>query len=163
MNDIRIGTLVKGDGNVAGYIKSILPHGFESFSITFWQTTKGVDFAKLADEVAAVLDGSGAVVSSLAIFCNPLEDGELDQETLRGWEACIDNAHLFGCDIVAGFTGRLRGKPIHESIPRFQEVWSPLAERAAGKNVRIAFENCDMGGRGKVGIGISPTTPPLGI
>ena len=152
MNDIRIGTLVKGQqDDVAGYIREILPYGFESFSITFWQTTEGIDFVKLADEVNAVLEGTDAIVSSLGIFGNPLETGEKDISTLRGWEQCIDNAHLFGCDIVAGFTGRVRGRPIHESIPRFQEIWTPLAQRAEEKNVRVAFENCDMGGTWKTG------------
>jgi len=32
---IRIGTLVSGGPNAAEYIRQMLPHGFESFSITF--------------------------------------------------------------------------------------------------------------------------------
>jgi len=144
-HEIRIGTLVSGPG-AASTIKHILPYGFESFSITFWQTLGGVDLKKLADEVKAVLDGSGVVISSLAVFGNPLETTPVDLETLRGWEAVIDNAHLFGADIVAGFTGRLRGQSIDKSMPRFKEVFGPLAQRAADKGVRIAFENCDMGG-----------------
>lgn len=144
--DIRIGTLVNRGMGSGEYIRQILPQGFESFSITFWQTTKGIDFPKLADEVDAALDGSGAIISSIGIFGNPLENQPLDIETLEGFKQCIDNAHLFGCDIVAGFTGRLRGLPIHKSLPRYKEVWSELAARAADKGVRIAFENCDMGG-----------------
>jgi sugar phosphate isomerase/epimerase len=133
------------------YIRQILPYGFESFSITFWQTTKGTDWARLASGVREALDGSGAVVSSLAVFGNPLETQSKDLETLRGWEEAIDHAHLFGCDIVAGFTGRVRGKPIVDSLPRFKEVWTALAERAKVKGVRIAFENCDMGGSWQTG------------
>ena len=144
--DIRIGTLVKGDTDTAEYIRQILPHGFESFSITFWQTNKRIDLPAMADAVLAALDGSDAVISSLAVFGNPLDTEERDLETVASWERAIDAAGLFGCDIVGGFTGRLRGKPIHECIPRYAEVWSRLAERAAGKGVRIAFENCDMGG-----------------
>ncbi len=144
--DIRIGTLVNRGMKSAEYIKQILPHGFESFSLTFWQTTKGVDWKKLSDEVNGAISGSGAIISSLAIFGNPLENSTLDIETLNGWKECIDNAHLFGCDIVAGFTGRVRNKPIHESLPRFKEIWAELASRAEDKGVRIAFENCDMGG-----------------
>ncbi len=149
--DIRIGTLVGAGMKAPEYIRQILPHGFESFSLTFWQTTAGVDWKKLAKEVNKVLDGSGAVISSLGIFGNPLEQEAKDLETVRGWEQCIDHAHLFGADVVAGFTGRLRGKPIHESIPRFKKVFAKLADRAAKKNVRIAFENCDMGGSWETG------------
>ena len=144
--DIRIGTLVSAGMDAPEYISQILPHGFESFSLTFWQTCEGVNFKKLAKEVHAVLEGTGAVISSLAVFGNPLESKAKDKETLKGWRKAIDNAHLFNCDIVAGFTGRVRGKRIDESMKAFKKVWTPLAKRAADKGVRIAFENCDMGG-----------------
>lgn len=144
--DIRIGTMVGVGMNSPDLIRQILPHGFESFSLTFWQSTNGIDFKRLAREVNEVLDGTGAVISSLAMFGNPLETGKLDKAALKGWRQCIDNAHLFGCDVVGGFTGRLRDKSIDESIPRFKKIWDPLARRAADKGVRIAFENCDMGG-----------------
>lgn len=121
-------------------------HGFESFGLTFWQTTRAIDWHRLADDIGEVLDGTGITISSLGIFGNPLEEQPLDMETLRGWEACIDYAHLFGADIVAGFTGRLRGQSIDQSIPRYKQVFEPLAKRAKDRGVRIAFENCDMGG-----------------
>src|SRR5205823_3356171 len=95
--------------------------------------------------------GSGAVVSSVGVYGNPLETEALDLETLRTWEDLIDNAHLFGTDIVGGFTGRLRGRPIDESVPRFREVFGPLADRALGRGVRIAFENCAMDGNWRSG------------
>ncbi len=144
---IRIGTLVNGlQRDPASYISQILPHGFESFSITFWQTLGDKDLKALAKSVERALGDSGAKISSLGIFGNPLESGELDLKTLKAWESLIDNAHLFGADIVAGFAGRLRGQPIDKSIDRFREVFGPLAKRAADKGVRLAFENCDMGG-----------------
>ena len=142
---IRIGTLV-GGGNAADYIRQILPHGFESFSITFWQTMGGANLKKLAKEVNEVLDGTDAVISSLAIFGNPLGDTATDKETRAGWEKLIDAAEMFGCDIVAGFAGRIRGESIDKSMPTYKKVFTPLAKRAADKGVRIAFENCDMGG-----------------
>ena len=144
--DIRIGTLVGAGQKAPEYIRQIKHHGFESYSLTFWQTCEGVDFKKLARETKDVLEGTGAVISSLGIFGNPLERGPMDKQTLDGWKKCIDNAHLFDCDIVAGFTGRLRGKRIDESIPQFKKIFSALVRRAADKGVRIAFENCDMGG-----------------
>ncbi|WP_269522876.1 sugar phosphate isomerase/epimerase family protein [Coraliomargarita parva] len=145
-HDIRIGTLAGKGAQTAGYIKQILPHGFESFQINFWQHLGEVDLVRLADEVREVLTGTGAIVSSLGIFGNPLEDGELDRATLKGWEVCIDHAHLFGTDLVCGFAGRIRNKPVPDSLPRYKEVFGKLAKRAAGKGVRIAFENCPMGG-----------------
>lgn len=144
--DIRVGTLVGGGQNTKQYIQQILPHGFESFSLTFWQTLGDTDIKKLAAEVKEAIGGKDVVISSIGIFGNPLETGEKDQATLKGWETLIDNAHLFGTDIVAGFTGRVRGKPIDDSIPRFREVFGELARRAEGKGVRLAFENCSMDG-----------------
>lgn len=144
--DIRIGTLVKSGMDSPNYIRQILPHGFESFSLFFWQTAIDIDFPKLADESLAVLDSSDAVISSLSVFGNPLETESIDLDTLKSWEMAIDNAKSFGCDVVSGFTGRLRGKPIHECLDRFKEIWIPLADRAAKHGVKIAFENCDMGG-----------------
>jgi sugar phosphate isomerase/epimerase len=145
-NDIRIGTLVSGNGaDPADYIKQILPHGFESFQITFWQTLGGVHLPDLAMRVKDTI-GDQAVISSLAVFGNPLEGEDIDLQTLHAWEAAIDHAGDFGAKIVAGFTGRLRGQSIPASLPRFAEVFGRLAKRAADNGVRIAFENCAMDG-----------------
>jgi len=147
---IRIGTLVQGVHG-ADYIRQILPHGFESFSITFGSTLQGVNIKKLAKEVMEALGDSGAVISSVGVYGNPLETTPTDRATLRGWRTLIDNAHLFGADIVAGFAGRVRGKPIDQSMKRFKSVFGPLARRAADRGVRLAFENCAMGGDWRTG------------
>lgn len=143
---IRIGTLVNKGQDSPAYIRQILPHGFESFSITFWQELANTDLERLAREVREVLGDSGAVVSSLGMFGNPLGDNPIDNNTRDGWAKLIDAAHLFGCDVVAGFAGRVVDKPVPESMPRFKEVFGPLAKRAADRGVRLAFENCEMGG-----------------
>ena len=145
--DIRIGTLAGQGSQTPAYMASILPHGFESFQINFWQELGGTDLRQVARQVKDVLGGSQAVVSSLGIYGNPLDPSHPKQaETLKGWKACIDAAPLFGCDLVCGFTGRIIGKPIPESIKSFRKVFGELTKRAADKGVRIAFENCDMGG-----------------
>lgn len=148
--DIRIGTLVNAP-DMPGYIRQILPHGFESFSLTFWKTIGKTDFARLADGVRAVLTGTDAVVSSLSVFGNLLENDEEAEVARRDFRSAIEAAPRFGASAVTGFTGRLRGKTIPESIDRFREVWTPLAELAAAHNVKIAWENCSMGGDWKNG------------
>ena len=146
-NDIRIGTLAGQGPTTAAYIAAILPHGFESFEINFWQELGSTDLRKVAREVKDVLAGSDAVVSSLGIYGNPLDPSHPKHaETLNAWKACIDAAPLFGCDLVCGFSGRIIDKPIPESMKAFKKVFGELAKRAADKGVRIAFENCDMGG-----------------
>ena len=143
---IRIGTLVNGGAGTASYIRQILPHGFESFSITFWQTLGDTDLKTLAAEVKDALAGTDVVISSLGVFGNPLMDDEKAKQTRDGWKKLIDAAHLFGTDLVCGFTGRVVDKRIDESVPRYAQVFGPLAKRAKDKGIRLAFENCDMGG-----------------
>jgi sugar phosphate isomerase/epimerase len=150
--DIRIGTMVRANlDDPAAYVRQIRPLGFESIQPFFWQTLGGKDLSRLAAEIRDAIGDADIAVSSIGVFGNPLENGERDRETLAVWEAVIDNAHLFGTDIVTGFTGRIRGKPIEESLPRFREVWGQLARRAANKGVRIAFENCAMDGNWAAG------------
>ncbi|RMD76315.1 MAG: sugar phosphate isomerase/epimerase [Lentisphaerae bacterium] len=148
---IRIGTLVQGNSQTAQYIKTILPYGFESFSITFWKFLGDVSLEKMAEEVHAALEGSNAVISCLSIFGNPLNGDSDAEETLRGWRELIKNAHRFGCDLVTGFTGRVVNKPIPDSIPVYREVYSELSDLAQEHGVRIAFENCSMGGNWQSG------------
>ena len=38
-----------------------------------------------------------------------LQAKESSEDTLASWERLIDNAHLFGVDLITGFTGRLDG------------------------------------------------------
>ena len=147
LRDIRIGTMVKANAlDPAGYVRRIIGHGFESIEPYFWQTLSGKDLARLVGELRDAIGAADVTIEALGMFGNPLEGGDFDVETLRGWEVLIDNAHLFGAKIVAGFTGRIRGKPLQESLPRFKQVWSELARRAADKGVKIAFENCAMDG-----------------
>lgn len=150
--DIRIGTMISAtEPGAPGRISNIIDHGFESFEPFFWQTTNGQDVAELGKRCRDAIGDRDITMSTIGMFGNPLESDALDVETLDGWKACIDNAHHFGASCVAGFTGRLRGRPLPESLPEFKKVWSELAKRAADKGVRIAFENCAMDGNWQTG------------
>lgn len=148
---IRIGTMIRGNApDPAAYVKAILPHGFESIEPFFWQVMNK-DLPMLAAQLKDAIGDADVTISTLGMFGNPLEDTEIDRETLKGWEALIDNAHLFGANTIAGFTGRVRGKRIEDSLPQFKKVWSELSRRAADKGVRLAFENCAMDGNWATG------------
>ncbi len=144
--DIRIGTLVGANKNSASYIRQIKHHGFESFSLTFWQKIGDVNLKQLAQEVRKEIGDADIKINCIGIFGNPLGDTPVDEETRDVWKKCIDAAALFDANVVAGFTGRVRNKPVPESLKQYKKVFGPLAKRAADKGVRIAFENCDMGG-----------------
>jgi len=141
--DIRIGTLVHAS-DAPEAIAAILPHGFESFQITFGNHVGDLNLSELASRVHDTLarDNAGAVISALGLYGNPLTD----ERTADDWHRVIDSAPEFGCHIVGGFTGRIPDRPIPESLESFRAFFAPLAQRAADRGVRIAFENCDMGG-----------------
>ncbi|MFC6331855.1 sugar phosphate isomerase/epimerase family protein [Paenibacillus septentrionalis] len=158
-HEITIGTLVGGN-TATSIIPQIVGHGFESFNLTFWQSTGQTDLKELAKQVRALADEHQFTISAISVFGNPLTGEGDSSDTLASWKRLIEHAPLFGTDIVSGFTGRIPNRPIDESIPVFKEVFGDLAERAADKGVRLAFENCDMGGtwdRGDWNIAHNPT------
>ena len=141
MKLIKIGTLVDGFG-VLDWIPKLIENKFECFVLNYWDNTGETNFSELAKKVAEATGDSGLAVSCLSIFANPLRDSE----KIKEWEKCIDNARLFGADVVTGFTGRLDGKSVPDNIPKFKEVFTQLAKRAGDCGVKLAFENCYMGG-----------------
>ncbi|MCE9630434.1 MAG: sugar phosphate isomerase/epimerase [Planctomycetia bacterium] len=147
--DIRIGTLVPAHDRTAEVIGQLLPHGFETFQISFGRTVGGFDIAALADAVHRVLDAHPVGphdlprrVSAIGVYGNPLTS----PETVADWERLIDAASLFDCDVVSGFAGRIPGRPVPESYAPFAKVFGPLARRAEERGVRLAFENCEKRG-----------------
>ena len=145
-DEIRIGTLAGKGPHTADYIRSILPHGFESFQIQFGETLGDTDLSELARELADILPESGAIISCLGIYGNPLGTMPLDEETREGWRRLIKHARDFGTDLVTGFTGRVSGESIPHSMRRYKEVFSDLNKLAKDSGVRIAFENCPKRG-----------------
>ena len=138
--DIRIGTLA-GFSNGVDYLRKILPHGFESFELTMWAYAKDIDFENFAKEAQDAL-GDQAIISSLGIYGNPLQD----EQTAADWEKVIKACKHFGCNVVCGFAGAQEDRPVDENMPRFKEVFGKIAKVAQDEGVKIAFENCDMGG-----------------
>ncbi|QGJ69783.1 Xylose isomerase domain-containing protein TIM barrel [Planctomycetales bacterium 10988] len=142
--DIRIGTIVPAGPHTISYLEQIAPHGFESYQLVFDKHLADVDLNQLAHDVKKflALADREMVISSLGVYGNPLED----KQTQLSWFKLIEKAEAFGCNMVCGFAGRLTDKPISESYGRFGEVFRPMARQAEDMGVRIAFENCNMGG-----------------
>ena len=138
--DIRIGTMVSFSQG-ANLIRQILPYGFECFELNAWMYLGNVDLPALATELMETMAGQ-AFISSVGVYGNPLQDHQTEQD----WATLIKNAHIFGANVVCGFAGALEDRPVDQSMDRFKEVWTPLAKLAEDHGVRIAFENCDMGG-----------------
>ena len=106
-HDIRIGTLARGNKGrnplgIPEYVRQIIPHGFESLQLFWWQTLEGADLVRLSQEVREAIGDADVTIPTLAMFGNPLEDTEIDRQTHDGWVQLIDHAHLFGAKVIAG-------------------------------------------------------------
>lgn len=139
-SDIRIGTIAPMSKG-APYLRQVVEHGFECFELTLWQSIGDIDLRERAKECLDALDGR-ATISSLGIYGNPL----VDEVTARDWEEVIRACKHFGCDVVCGFAGAQEDRPVDENMARFAEVFGRIAKVAEDEGVKIAFENCDMGG-----------------
>lgn len=138
--DIRIGTIAGMDKGT-NYLRQILPHGFESFELTAWADLGEINLAEFAKEVLDAI-GDQAIISSLGVYGNPLTEAR----TVDAFAECIRHADLFGAKCICGFTGAQEDRPIDQNMARFKEIWGPMAQLAEDHGVKIAFENCDMGG-----------------
>ncbi len=148
-DDIRIGTLLPAHERTPEVVAQLLPLGFESFQLSFGRSLSGRDLPDLARRLREVLSAHNSAgaepapqISCLGVYGNPL----VSPETVVDWERLIDAAADFDCGLVSGFAGRIPGRPVPESFPRFADVFRPLAARAADRGVKLAFENCDKRG-----------------
>jgi len=138
---IRIGTVIRAE-EALDLIPQIIDFGFESFSLTFGRAVGKIDLKGLASRLKELLAGKDIIISTISVYNNPLLRSQEGTNAGKDWERLIDHAHLFGTDLVTGFTGRLPEKPVEASIDPFKKVFKRLARRAADKKVRLAFENC---------------------
>jgi len=126
-------------------LPKLMELGFETFSVMFF-TNQKYDMPKVAHELTQALDGTNCGISNLCMYGNTLTGDEEAKKAREYWEMLINAAPMFNTDLVCGFAGRVPDVPVPQSIPIYKEVFAPLAERADKNGVRIAFENCEMGG-----------------
>ena len=148
MHKIRIGTII--DPHQFEHLPRLIEWGFETFSIKF-DPRQAYDMPKLAEQVKKAFEGTSCTVSNLCAYENALLTDEHGELVRKFWYKLVDSAGLFDTNIVVGFTGRVPEVPVPESIPAYVDFYGPLAEKAKGQNIRIAFENCEMGGNWQKG------------
>ncbi len=102
MNRVRIGSIVPGD-NVEKFLPEFLKYGYECVSFNFHMVFPEKDLATFAQRVKAAAGGAPVEVSSIGYYCNALENEE-QRHTL---EHFIDNAKLFGTNLVTTYGGHL--------------------------------------------------------
>lgn len=154
MKEIKIGTIVQGHKYKEQLSESV-KYGFETFSLNWHMELNGADLSQVAAECQRIIGDSGKKITTLGYYCNPLAN----EEHKKALEYVIDSAHLFGAGIVSTFAGAIEAEPVKASIPKFKEVFSELSKRAEANGVKLAIENCPMGGnfrKATCNIGFNP-------
>ncbi len=141
LKDILIGTCVPGP-EADKFAPAFLDMGFEALSVNYHMEFYGVNIEEQGPRLKDMAEAKGARITTLGIYCNPVQF----ESHVAQLERAIDAAPLYGANIVSSFAGAYEGRPVSESFARFGEVFRALAQRAQDRGVRIALENCPMGG-----------------
>lgn len=141
MFDIKIGTMIPGM-KADSMIPQLNPKGFETYELHFENWNCDMDYHEHSKRVLDTLDGRK--ISVLGHYGNTLKD----ERVRRGVELLIDNARLYGCDVIGVFAGGDPSKSVPDTIPEFGKVFGELTRRAEANGVRIAIEGCGGGWRG---------------
>jgi sugar phosphate isomerase/epimerase len=133
--------------------------GFDALEIACWPAGAGegrryagvshIDVAQLdsasAADILELLSSRGLEISSLAYYPNHLHpDPAHRAEVHAHLDRVVDAAVLLGVEVVGTFVGADPSRSLTENLRSFAEVWPALVERARGKGVKIAIENCPM-------------------
>jgi sugar phosphate isomerase/epimerase len=154
MCEIKIGTCVRGN-DILTVLPEVIKAGFETIELYYNISLDGTDFVELSKRTNEIIGDSGLRISSIGLYCNPLQYEEQRKEL----EYCIDNAKLFNARVIGTFAGALEGESVDDSMPKYKEVFSELAKRAEANNIKIGIENCPMYGfwyRNTCNIGFCP-------
>lgn len=151
---MKIGTCVRGE-NLISALPSIIKNGFETVEVYFDRGLNGIDLVTLAQKAKEIAEDKISFVC-IGIYVNPLQYEKQRQEV----EACIENAALFGANVISTFAGAIEGRPVPESIGMFKTVFGELTKRAENNGVRIGIENAHSTGfwyRATNNIGFCPS------
>ncbi len=140
-HDILIGSCLPGN-EPEKWLNRFLDAGFETLSVNFHMSFSGVEIESQGPWLRQQALEKGVTITSLGIYCNPLEY----PEHITQLDRAVDAAALYGAGIVSTFSGAYEGQPADASFRRFGEVFRELCKRAEDRGVRIAIENCPMGG-----------------
>ncbi|MBE5760594.1 MAG: sugar phosphate isomerase/epimerase [Clostridiales bacterium] len=140
MKQIKVGTCIPGT-KAMDWIPHMLDIGCETVGINFHMSLGGVDLKELAPKVVGLVDGR-AEVGNLGFYCNAIEN----EDHLKTLHEVIDMASAFKTGVVSTFAGGYSGKSVEDAMPKFKEVFSELAKHAEDRGVKLAIENCPMGG-----------------
>ncbi|PZS07056.1 MAG: AP endonuclease [Chloroflexi bacterium] len=98
-----------------------------------------------AAEIKRQVDESGVTISALGYYPNPLVPDPIERQVyIDHIRKMIDAAVSLELTTVNTFVGRDQWKTIDDNWSLFMEVWPPLVQYAAKRNINIGIENCPM-------------------
>jgi sugar phosphate isomerase/epimerase len=133
--------------------------GFETLEIACWPAGGGekrryagvshIDVERLdgagAAAVRELLTARGLDISSLAYYPNHMHPDPGHRAAVNAHlDRVVDAAVLLGVDVVGTFVGADPARSLTENLRSFAEIWPALVDRARGKGIKIAIENCPM-------------------
>lgn len=124
----------------------------EGFDGTVLNAHRGspLDIHKLGDagiaNIQEMLARKNLGISSVAdMSLNLLHPDDAERSSMIAYaHDLVDVSAKLGVNLVSMFGGRDPEKSVEDNIPRFKEVFTPLAEYAGERGVKIAFENCPL-------------------
>lgn len=131
-------------------------NGFKALELAAWPDEPGRPWQahhvpargfdrRAADAMLGLLAEAGLSISALAYYENNLHpDPGVRAGTLGHLHAVIDAASLLGVELVGTFAGARPDRTPKENVREIGEVFGPLVEYAAARNVRLMIENCPM-------------------
>lgn len=122
--------------------------GFNSLELSAWpHSTLNPNKLQKASKLAMLrdLEQRDIQVSALGYYPNPLDpDRNRADEVTEYLLQVVDLAADLGVGVVATFAGRDPNLSVEANLPLYKERFSPIAEHAERKKIKIAFENCPM-------------------
>jgi len=103
---------------------------------------EGADSVKAAKEFIENQSIEISAVGAISKLNCIHPDRTTREESLKFLIAAMDVCHILDVEILATYPGRDPDKSIEENIPRFKEIFTPLAGMAEDKGLKIVFENC---------------------
>ncbi len=131
-------------------------HGFASLELACWPREASavdpsldvVNFSQGdAEELNALAQKHHITFTCLTYCPNTLAHNPAERDAnLQHLYRVLDAAHLLGVNTISTFVGRDETKTQRETLDAMAQVFPPLLDYAAARNIRIAIENCPMPG-----------------
>ncbi len=143
---MRLGFMMAFDRERIEFAKKV---GFKSCELrvgptdVFYPGRK--DWKKKAMDMKSFYDENDIRISCLAGFYVNHMDPQKAKEHRELVRNVIILAEEISVPVAAGFSGRVMGRELADSLPQYKKIWSAHAEFAEDHGVKIAFEHCPMG------------------